>query len=53
MDFNTLIDNFIGASTPLEMYVNDSSIDHSQNQYDALAYLQGEFLDKMRNFKNV
>lgn len=51
MDFNTLIDNYIAASSSLEMYVNDSSITHQQNEYDCLTYLQNEFKNKMIAFK--
>ena len=52
MNFNDLIDQFIAASGAVETFVNDSGVDHTQNQYDCLAYLQGEFKNKMLAFKD-
>lgn len=54
MSFNDLIDAMINGSdnANLQMYVNDSGIRHTQNEYDCLEYLQGEFKNKMNGFKN-
>ena len=55
MDFNTLVDALINSqdNANLQMYVNNSAITHAQNEYDCLAYLQGEFKDKMTGFKTA
>lgn len=52
--FNDFVDAFVKsqANGELQTYINDSGVDHTQNEYDCLAYLQGEFLEKMNGFKN-
>lgn len=54
MDFNSLIDALVNSTdnSNLQMYVNNSGQSHTQNEYDCLTYLQGEFKDKMNSFKN-
>ncbi len=53
MNFNDLVDALINSqdNANLQMYVNDSALAHRQNEQDCLAYLQGEFKDKMTAFK--
>lgn len=54
MDFTTLVNNMINGedSGEIQMYVNNSSIAHTPQEYACLSYLQGEFKAKMQGFLN-